>query len=80
MRVLILLLSALVVALAVPILKHVGGGAREGKPGEMLRFGLLEKRPAFTAYAERLSARPASQRADARNVAVMKEHGIQPPS
>lgn len=46
----------------------------------MLRFGLLEKRPTFTAYAERLSARPASQRADARNVAVMKEHGIQPPS
>lgn len=45
----------------------------------MLRFGLLEKRPAFTSYAERLSARPASQRADARNVAVMKEHGMPVP-
>jgi glutathione S-transferase len=45
----------------------------------MLRFGMLEKRPSFTAYAERLSARPASQRADARNVAVMKEHGMPVP-
>ena len=41
MRVLILLLSALVVALAIPVLKHAGGGAREGRPGEMLRLGLL---------------------------------------
>jgi glutathione S-transferase len=42
----------------------------------MLKFGMLEVRPAFTAYAERLSARPALQRADARNAAVMQEHGL----
>lgn len=45
----------------------------------MLRFGMLEARPVFTAYAERLGQRPALQRADARNAAVMKEHGIQMP-
>jgi glutathione S-transferase len=42
----------------------------------MLRFNLLEARPAFTAYAERLSARPGSQRAEARNAAIVKEHGL----
>ncbi len=42
----------------------------------MLRFNMVEKRPAFVAYAERLGARPALQRADARNAAVMKEHGL----
>jgi glutathione S-transferase len=42
----------------------------------MLMFGMLEKRPAFTAYAERLAARPAMKRADARNAAVMAEHGL----
>ena len=42
----------------------------------MLRFGLLEKRPSFTAYAERLETRPALQRAEARNAAVMKERGL----
>lgn len=41
MRALILVLSALVVALAVPVLRHVGGGASEGKPGELLHLGLL---------------------------------------
>jgi hypothetical protein len=41
MRALILVLAALVVGLAVPVLLHAGGGAREGKPGEMLRLGLL---------------------------------------
>ncbi|MBK6916611.1 MAG: glutathione S-transferase family protein [Deltaproteobacteria bacterium] len=45
----------------------------------MLRFGMLEARPVFTAYAERLGQRPALQRADARNAAVMQEHGIQMP-
>lgn len=44
----------------------------------MLRFGMLEPRPAFTAYAERLGQRPALQRADAKNAAVMTEHGITP--
>jgi glutathione S-transferase len=42
----------------------------------MLRFGMLDARPAFTAYAERLGARPAAQAADARNAAVMAEHGL----
>jgi glutathione S-transferase len=42
----------------------------------MLRFKLLEPSPAFTAYAERLAARPAAQRADARNAQVAKERGL----
>jgi glutathione S-transferase len=44
----------------------------------MLRFKMLEARPAFVAYTERLDARPALQRADARNLAVAKEHGLSP--
>ncbi|MFO0684689.1 MAG: glutathione S-transferase family protein [Sandaracinus sp.] len=42
----------------------------------MLTFGMLDPRPAFTAYAERLAARPALQRSQARNQAVLKEHGL----
>ena len=42
----------------------------------MLAFKMLEPRPAFTAYAERLAARPALQRAEARNAAVREEHGL----
>jgi glutathione S-transferase len=42
----------------------------------LLRFNMLEPRPAFTAYVERLNARPAAQRADARNAAVTTEHGL----
>jgi glutathione S-transferase len=42
----------------------------------MLRFGMLEARPVFTAYVERLNQRPALQRADARNEAIAKEHGL----
>ncbi len=42
----------------------------------MLTFGMLEPRPVFQAYAERLAARPAFQRAQARNQAVAREHGI----
>jgi glutathione S-transferase len=42
----------------------------------MLRFNMVEKRPALVAYVERLGARPALQRADARNAAVAKEHGL----
>ena len=42
----------------------------------MLRFKLLEPTPTFSAYAERLAARPAAQRADARNAAIVKEHGL----
>jgi hypothetical protein len=37
---------------------------------------LLEAKPAFVAYSERLAARPALQRADARNAVVAKEHGL----
>jgi glutathione S-transferase len=43
----------------------------------MLRFGMLEQRPVFGGYIERLNQRPALQRADARNDAVMKEHDMQ---
>jgi glutathione S-transferase len=42
----------------------------------MLQFGMLERQPVFNAYADRLGARPALQRADARNAAVMAEHGL----
>jgi glutathione S-transferase len=42
----------------------------------LLRFKLLDATPAFTAYAERLAARPAAQRADAKNTAIAKEHGL----
>ena len=45
----------------------------------MLDFKMLDPRPAFTAYVERLAARPALQRADARNMAICKERGIQVP-
>ena len=42
----------------------------------MLRFKMLEPRPLFTAYAARLDARPALQRAEARNAAVIAEHSL----
>jgi glutathione S-transferase len=42
----------------------------------MLTFKMLEPRPAFTAYAERLAARPALQRAEARNAQIVAEHGL----
>lgn len=42
----------------------------------MLRFKMVEARPAFTAYVDRISARPAAQRADARNGAIAAEHGL----
>ena len=42
----------------------------------MLRFKMLEPRPVIVAYDERLAARPALQRADARNTAIASEHGI----
>lgn len=42
----------------------------------MLRFKMLDAKPAFVSYAERLSARPASQRAEARNAAIAAEHGL----
>jgi glutathione S-transferase len=42
----------------------------------MLGFKMLEPKPAFTAYNERLGARPALQRAEAKNLAIAKEHGL----
>jgi glutathione S-transferase len=42
----------------------------------MLMFKMVDARPLFTAYVERLNARPALQRADAKNNAVREEHGI----
>ena len=42
----------------------------------MITFKMIEPRPAFTAYAERLAARPALQRAEARNAAISKERGL----
>jgi len=43
----------------------------------MVTFKMIESTPAFASYLERLASRPALQRSDARNAAVMKEHGIQ---
>jgi glutathione S-transferase len=42
----------------------------------MLMFKMVEPRPVFTAYVERLNERPALQRSDERNAAVRKEHGL----
>jgi glutathione S-transferase len=42
----------------------------------MLRVKLLEPRPAFTAYAERLDSRPALRRSDEKNAQIAKEHGL----
>ncbi len=47
-----------------------------GTVSYLLSVGALEARPAFTAYAERLWARPASRRADARNAAIVAERGL----
>lgn len=45
----------------------------------MLGFKMLEPRPVFTAYAERLAARPALQRAEAKNAAIRDERGLNRP-
>ena len=45
----------------------------------MLRFGMLEKRAAFTDYVDRLMARPAAKRADEKNAQIMAEHGLKMP-
>jgi len=42
----------------------------------LLRFKLIEATAALSAYAERLAARPAAQRADAKNAAIVKERGL----
>lgn len=45
----------------------------------MLSFGMLEPRPVFTEYAARLDARPALQRANARNAEIGEAHGLKRP-
>jgi glutathione S-transferase len=42
----------------------------------MLQFEMVEARPAFVAYNDRLSARPALQRSEARNAAIIAERKI----
>ncbi|MBK7579246.1 MAG: glutathione S-transferase family protein [Myxococcales bacterium] len=42
----------------------------------MLAFKMLEPRPSFTAYAERLAQRPALERAEAKNAAIREERGL----
>ena len=43
--------------------------------GWMLQFGLLDKTPTFTQYAERVAARPASARAREREQAIVAAKG-----
>jgi len=43
----------------------------------LLSFKQIEPAPVFTAYVERLDARPAYRRADARNQSMRKELGLQ---
>ncbi|HEY1226583.1 MAG TPA: glutathione S-transferase C-terminal domain-containing protein, partial [Ramlibacter sp.] len=49
--------------------------------GGLLRFLIgfrqIEARPAFTGYVARLDARPAFQRAEARNLAMRQQLGLQ---
>lgn len=45
----------------------------------MLAFGMLEARPSFTSYAERLAARPALQKSNARNAEIGDAHGLKRP-
>ena len=42
----------------------------------MLTFKMMEPRPVFAAYAARLGARAALQRAEAKNAAVAEERGL----
>lgn len=42
----------------------------------MIGFKMIEARPSFAGYLERLAARPALQRAEAKNAAVREEHGL----
>jgi glutathione S-transferase len=44
--------------------------------GYMRRFGLMQPSPAVIAYTDRLAARPAAKRAEARNAAIIKERGL----
>jgi len=42
----------------------------------MTMFGMLDERDEYVAYVERLTAREAYQRADARNAAIIEERGL----
>jgi glutathione S-transferase len=42
----------------------------------MVTFKMVEPSPVFTAYVDRLNARPALQRSEARNKAIAQEHGL----
>ncbi len=42
----------------------------------LMRFGMLENRKPMTDYVARLEARPALQRADARNARLIAQHGL----
>ncbi len=42
----------------------------------MLMFKMIDPKPAFADYVARLEARPAFQRSNAKNAAVMAEHGL----
>lgn len=42
----------------------------------MMAFKMIESRPSFAAYVERLVSRPAFLRAEARNAAVATEQGV----
>ena len=42
----------------------------------MLRFQMIEPRPVFSAYTDRLAQRPALQRADTRNQDIAKQLGL----
>jgi len=42
----------------------------------MLRFKMLETKPVFTSYAERLGQRPAAQKSDAKNGEIIAAHKL----
>jgi glutathione S-transferase len=45
----------------------------------MTMFKMIEPKPIFGAYIERLNQRPALQRADAKNMEIMKAHDLKMP-
>ncbi len=45
----------------------------------MLTFGMLEPRPVFKDYADRLAARPAFLKSDARNAEICAANGLKQP-
>ncbi|MEZ4221585.1 MAG: glutathione S-transferase family protein [Polyangiaceae bacterium] len=49
-----------------------------GTVGYMLRFKMIDPRPVFVEYVERVSSRPAAKRAQEKNAAIMAEHGLTP--